>query len=1629
MKIGKTRNKSGILKVLLGLAVAGALLFAACQNIFDLAEPKPQGESGFGYVVVSLEDDEARTIRPGIGSGKDKGAFTDIEYVFTGVGDDGEALEIIKTWKVSNAAGQSGVQVFMLPVGTYKLAVTGFTQPLKADGTYDNGTGVARKKAATGVYADGATFSVTGSGGEVKIKVLLTPVEDEGDGKLIVEVLIPTKADYVISLKQYVGKSGELVDIMKGITFAKDTTATTVPGDMIKINYAGDSSNGIPATTGLKMLPPGSYLLTGKINYVTSGNVLIGGFSEAVHIVSNLETKVKKDFVDPAEDGPLAAIQDSDDAINFLKEQLPSWISTSGLLASFDGVKFLPGTGSEPGTIQLNYLWSEVGKLGGNFPLRLQGGWKIATSAWGDSGNDTGFTVTGSGSETYKLVNSVVNATGEGFKTYNTRYNLEIRAVAEFKVEYGKNVPQSGRGITITGVDLGSADANGVRKAIAPIPNPLTTFEINVNNAALRINNSTAEVTAGKASYQTISQFVNIVIYETADDQFENGVAQLKREIASKTPGVAWIQDTNILAKVNHQDDTKDISNPQDQKPDTIIYYVADRVKASASSANDYSVEVRVPQDDLRWQKVDDVVLAHYVDATEVDPLSKFDSAGKPIKIGFQPWGGTVKYYEVLFKPVAEFVVDFYPSTTGAGKENDRDPLIPSTGKVTIKGPESRYAEVTLNDTTGKDIAPSFLLSSLGTSGGTPAIEISLNETTIMIDDLIATGSDTEIGVGSGIFRKKFDLQNAVRENQAKTNQNVIQGGQTGQSYKVQDLRSRQYTINVYPSLEKQQKAAVDKLAAETNSRDWLTRPNGSTTNAIGTVGAAGYRPAQRIETFSNRTTSTNSNTPPSSAIIYVGTALEEPVVKWPVRGNNDGDDAYIPKNGWLATSSDQTVSGIQQASLATAGDINANGLKAVTIKFQPKGGFSEPIYTFNLVRALEYEVKYVKYPIGNEYATGKITVAGLVPAGTSGQQYSKEVEADTPVGNASPELIGIGGSLRFTATSNIVKDVTSTHNGGAANQNATITVSDGDTKITIWVFPSTTEQTDNVRRNLRRVTSLNAWSTGADYGIVTVGQPLVASENENKTTFQVIASNTDYSLNNFDTANTVGIGINPVLEVPTDNPQFNRYFNPQAASADRIDLYGNTLVQGQASGDINDSDQTGVRSVKLYFTQMGGSYTFVYTFDMQRVARYKVNFNKGPNGTTDYQGTIKFKSFEKGKGTLEANYTDITSTSGSKEYIGGTGKGSTGGTNVPKLTIETLGGSAASVFSTNIDSNGRPATQNPPTTTYTDIDRSSTGTVKWLISDDYTIEVYPTISDQILQVQNMMKAVTGPLQDTFTSGGAVDKDVGWFREIPGRTSSTPATTFVGSLSAIAGNISEIQYWTSGNDFVPKVKIPKGFIATSADYLPTVEVNEYNFYVSGSDYNNNATSNGTFTHPEGYTKETQDANVDGYWSRVRFDFMPIGDYKDPSTQLNYSNRKATTVYSFRILPVAKFTMEFSPGARGQLSVISPKRKYTDPNDSTKTLEAATSKPGKTLEFQNVVGGKMVDYIAIGPTEIQIDGAPADVEYVDLRLPAGTTLSPPYIYTDPDKGVKKGTLTTTAREYTIRIFKQGTGTGN
>ena len=1599
MKIGKKDKASGILKVLLGLAAAGALLFASCQNIFDLPEPKKQAETGFGYVSVSLGEDAARTTRPDIGSGTGVGAFSEIEYIFKGRDPvTGDELEIVKTWSAKTAQNAGTTpQVFMLPAGKYKLEVVAYSATPVSTGSS------SMKVAATGVYSlNDGFFTISSSGGQIDIKVLLTPKEGEGDGTLRVVITIPSQSDYVFRLQQYVGKSGTINDVTSDefkIHTGKGTNG--IYGD--KKDVALWYTSGTPPTTvstGYK-LAPGSYLLTGKINLVSGGNVYVGGFSEAVHIVSNLQTEFKRDYADPTKDGPLAQVNDPAEAVKFLQEQLTSWIKPvpadpakpANILSTLDTGSG-PGVDlTTPGTITLNYIGTEMLKLNDPavFPITLQGGWVVATDEWKPAANQSWTVGPYMGVREFKLVNNSVGAeTKDGVTTYNARYTVALRAVAEYRVSYGRDVSTSGSGITIAGVNL-IGDITGVRKGVAPITAlPSTNIDIQVNNAAIRINNETASGPDGSVyKHNAVSDVYVVQIFETAAKQFETALKRLKDEIGGRNGATPWIGDPSILAKVDFQDDTKTFGN--DTKTSTVLYYVAERLKTTVASPNGYYVEVNVPQDDLRWRQPAATYLGPR-DGTTSDPKFRTTSPIDNMEFIFTPWGGAEEKYRVVFRPVAEFIVDFGPLTTKDTELDDNDPLILGTGKVSIKDQESPTANTTTlskTDLTRKN-PPRFLLSSSTAATTATNIEITLTDVAIQINDLIS-GSGYKVttqgtpGYYDSVTNVKWDMQNAMKDNMnstgsTATNSNVVGFDTFPGTYRLKGVASRVYKINVYPHLKQQILAAQDKLLGETVSKDWL--------RSVSTSDYTVQKP-QRFETISSKNQATSSALA-NATIVYVGRYNEEPTVVWPVRGANTGKDAYIPENGWwpvvTATTSNYPLAGIVQPNPGIAGITSENGKKTVKINFKPNGGFTEPVFDLNLTRAVEFEIEFVKEPVGNDIAKGTVTVAGQSPwGGPYNGGTGKPFPGNTPVGTAPAEIIGLQTNPTFTAAGTIVRDVTDGHTSpkGTTGQNMSMPISGGDRRLKVYVYPTETDQIANVRSKLAGLSSINTWSTGSDYQISTVKATVATTASEFKTTFQVIASGSNYALNEpAPTSPNIITGINKLV-VPAGF-QFNK------------DLYGDVLLQSTTANDITNAIATGTKTVKFNFQAMGSTSAAqpVYTFEMQKVARYTVVFKEAPDKSKVYQSSLVFTSLEPGKGEKDAGTTITNADGSSRVYIGGTGTGTSGKSEEARLTISSSAtgpnSTTTTVFAHNILDNGARGTLlSSPSVIFGAAGWASTAKTRLLSSNDYTIEVYPTIDNQIARVRTMMRAVSGPLQDTSTT-----VTNGWFNKIGvsgSGSSAVPDYTFVpGSGLKQSGdasdNTSEIQFWsTSGNaniSKVPKVQIASGFF--QAGY--TIRL------ASGGDLQ----------------PEVQTAKVDGTWLKDTIMFTPIG-----GTGITGQNEVAA--YFIRAIPVAKIDVIFTPGAVAKLTITTPKR--TVPGSST---TVATSKPAGPIIAQQT----LTEYLGIGNTEFLLEAAPGGVKDVSFDQPLGKDFS---YSTGGGSGrlsletnKNKGTYLISAQEYKIRV---------
>jgi len=139
------------------MAVAGALILAGCQNIFDT--PVSQ-ESGYGRVSVNVGVGSERTIFPASNADGtfDANAFGTIVYEFK---KDGAVVNHIE---VDNG-------IFVLPVGSYTVTVYAGTDDDNDDEIDEDGL-IAQGSAPVTVLANAL----------VEVKVKLTPVDNDGDG-------------------------------------------------------------------------------------------------------------------------------------------------------------------------------------------------------------------------------------------------------------------------------------------------------------------------------------------------------------------------------------------------------------------------------------------------------------------------------------------------------------------------------------------------------------------------------------------------------------------------------------------------------------------------------------------------------------------------------------------------------------------------------------------------------------------------------------------------------------------------------------------------------------------------------------------------------------------------------------------------------------------------------------------------------------------------------------------------------------------------------------------------------------------------------------------------------------------------------------------------------------------------------------------------------------------------------------------------------------------------------------------------------------------------------------------------------------------------------------------------------
>jgi len=379
MKIGKTRNKSGILKVLLGLAVAGVLLFAGCQNIFDMAEIKSQ-DDGYGYVIVDLGD-SVRTTRPGFDQ------LRVFEYIFEGVdvnlGTSGaNANKLVYR-------SDSATTTFSLPVGFYTLEVNAYAVALNA-----GISGVA--KSAVGKYngtPDGV-FQVVSGTSAYRLDIVLTAQQNLDEnatdaGTLKLDIIVPSNATAIYELKQ-LSANGTLL-------WEYDGFSNPIEGN----NFPRASFNN-------QKFQSGTYLFTGRI---TTTDATYGGFSEAIHVVDKMATVFEKNYTVA---GSLTEINNELEAIALLKADLKSWIGSPNPLTTVQGKDQEDSSDGKKTTF--NYVAAKL-ETPGEFPLGLLGGWKVEADDDNDgtanAGNTIWYVGDSSGPTKFRLINPKVKANAD----------------------------------------------------------------------------------------------------------------------------------------------------------------------------------------------------------------------------------------------------------------------------------------------------------------------------------------------------------------------------------------------------------------------------------------------------------------------------------------------------------------------------------------------------------------------------------------------------------------------------------------------------------------------------------------------------------------------------------------------------------------------------------------------------------------------------------------------------------------------------------------------------------------------------------------------------------------------------------------------------------------------------------------------------------------------------------------------------------------------------------------------------------------------------------------------------------------------------------------------------------------
>ena len=1667
MKIGKIHKASGALKVLLGLAAAGALLFAACQNIFDLGEAKTQ-DNAFGYVIVDLGD-VARTIRPNIdpnkadkdGTAANNYLFKRFDYKFIGTGADGKDLEIEETWKTSEV--DTNAKAFLLPAGTYRLEVIGYStiETAPGSGTY--------KKAVTGEYKG----LVVPGGGEIRISVKLQPVTDAKDdelGKLYLGFKLPTTAgltvQYVITLQQFIGDSDKLFDDNTiyitskandgndSLTFLS-TPVNSPPVDNfdppLSINY---QYTFFPAGSNYPDgLVPGTYKLTGKIN-LSDGRY--AGFSEAVHILPNMTTRYVKDFSD---DNHLAKVSGPEEAIKILKSEILEWVYNKDVLSS----KPIEDLGD---TIRINYIGE--GMSGLTFPIEPQLGW--SADSWNGSTWDPG---------TWSLDNKIsaktITVSNKAVETADSTaanrkyvtFKVELKPVAQYNVTYGSNVVENVRGVTIAGVELsGTTKGLGIGQ--------LTSTAITVRNGAITINRDFAALdTANVFTIANVeSKWYNIVIYETVEDQLKAAAKRLEDEIA-----VTWVNEVRIGSKYVSPmakdwkpvfEDKKKGADFKEAGEDGIkdtatLYYVETRLpdKVRVNNVDMRLLAFTLPfafngaaRDD-RWDfQGGDWYVTYDADSSQIlinteDPTDPETNKNRDNKkeIGFTPKGGERVVFDVNLVPVAEFYVDFFPDTSWDKDspvnldnrpeyENDTDARITADGgKLEIVSKYGDKPAVTFNATNlgGKN----FYLGDQ---------TVTLTAVTLETDILSKNKFDT-IPSFENVYKPDATPDQTTN---AYVYDDVVQQG-NGSPYTFVDgddnsantkrsARSREYRIYVYRSLENQKKAAVLQLQGE-NTQTQIIRWGdvSSPSFGFGFNGAA----TDANKALKYRSVSVVTPTPegdvPSSNIVYVekvkyGTnnASETsgvPVLQFPRNFPSPKYESPFEDRSWMPNKTGNPNANIDNNGVGYANatvDYGEYNTKRIPIYYTFRGGVRTEVYRFNLIGAAEYKVSFGRSPRGNP-TTGSIEVTAKAPGYVNEQTVKnthRNTDNDLNVYKflvASTDAAGAPSNATISLVSptdgNIAMYEVFAGNVGNILATRERKYSDKDTPLVLGeaaLFPNREARVLSRRYDFVVLPSTDSQVTEVRNALKAVQDLSTWGNNIGTTEFM------GFSTEEEDTS------ILQVVVKDGGNISANDLQAPNNPSFLGDDYYGKLGVPAHAAGNAT----TGKTTAKVRFTPLcdTADQPLEYTFALTAVAKFTVNFLPGPASTTmgDLQsakGDIQIRTFVPGG---NAEFMDISKSvthSSRNVFFGGIGTKVTQNNVDSKLTE--ISSSSGNVFRLLLPTEANDDQAEHP---YIDGTRDANNlpkkqTIDTVVSQEYIINVYPPLVEQRNQVLAKLAGLKAN-SDFFNPKTLSDMDKDVRPELKSTIQNSPRPI---------DNTSEILFlgkYTDPNDpdslVYPPVQVP-----TSTETLASRKLLYSNpngtglpkdgngdplavdyFELLALDMDDSDPSNPVPNLVEDTSLVETVGGSNKTVQRVvtqSFIFTPIGP--DNSTPAEYK---------IRMIPVVEYTVVYSPNARGEIRITPPK-----PTVASGELPLTTA-PVDPISIFWTDGTTKTALAVLGETTIRIFATVTQFKSVTVIAPDNSVLPAAILSNGTNisgNPINIGATTLISGKYTIQVLNE------